>query len=469
MSVVGAEPVTARVVALVQGADAGTDDRWRDLGERAFVDTVGVLLAGARDPAVAVVATTIDETGGPVRSLARGDPVSARSAALLDGTAAHALDYDDVDDAIIGHPSAVLVPALLAAGQLHDASGEDLLAGFRVGIETGRTLAAALGIRGHYELGWHSTGTIGTVTAAAAVARVAGLDDGALRRALGVAGSLAAGSRQNFGTMTKPLHAGAAASNGLLAARLGAGGFTAAPDQLDGPMGFRALHAVPGAVAAGYTPTPRGAEPAGLNVKLYPCCYYVHSAAEAAIGLASELDPADVEGVRVVVQPGGLAPLIHHRPVDGTQAKFSMEYVVAACLTDGALTFASFSAQNVARQDVRGLLQRVEVAEAGSAPVGPAGEGPFAVVAVRLRDGRETSARVDQPAAHASRPATEDQLRAKFEDCVRDADPDAAARVRATLRNLRDRPSVREVVAEVIALGADEGHGPRFENVEGDA
>ena len=171
-----ADAVTARIVSLVRGADAATSDAWRDLAERAFADTVGVLLAGAPDPAVAVVAGTVDETDGPVRSLATGAAMSARSAALVDGTAAHALDYDDVDDGIIGHPSAVLVPALFAAGQLYDASGEDLVGAFRVGIEAGRTLAAALGIRGHYELGWHATGTIGTVTAAAAAARVAGLD-----------------------------------------------------------------------------------------------------------------------------------------------------------------------------------------------------------------------------------------------------------------------------------------------------
>lgn len=477
------DTVTERLVSLIGGAHSATGDRWRDLGERAFADTVGVLLAGASDPAVTVVAGTVDETDGPVRALATGAPMSARSAALLDGTAAHALDYDDVDDAIIGHPSAVLVPALLAAGQLYDASGEALLGGFRVGIEAGRTLAAALGIRGHYELGWHSTGTIGTVTAAAAVARVAGLGDDAVRRALGVAGSLAAGSRANFGTMTKPLHAGAAASNGLLAVRLAAGGFTADPDQLDGPMGFRALHADPAAAPAAHTPTADGAQPPGLNVKLYPCCYYVHSAAEATIGIAAGLDPADVEGVRVVVQRGGLAPLIHHRPSDGTQAKFSMEYVAAACLTDRALTFASFSDEQVARPDVQALLRRVEVAEADTAPVGPAGPGPFAVVTARLRDGREVSARVDLPAAHATRPVTEAQLRAKFEDCVRGTagDPDAAARTYATLRRLRDRPSVREVVADVLdcnptvttrgrtALAHLRGHGPRFENAKDDA
>ena len=254
--------------------------------------------------------------------------------------------------------------------------------------------------------------------------------------------------------MTKPLHAGAAASNGVLAVRLAAGGFTADPDQLDAPMGFRALHADPAATGLTYTRGTGRRRTARPQRKLYPCCYYVHSAAEAAIGLAGELDPADVEGVRVVVQPGGLAPLIHHRPFDGTRAKFSMEYVVAACLADRGLTFASFSQERVDRPDVQALLRRVETAEADVPPGGSADgpAGPFALVTVRVRDGHEVSARVGHPAAHATRPVTEEQLRAKFDDCVRDADPRDAARAYDTLRHLRARASVREAVADVTRL-----------------
>jgi 2-methylcitrate dehydratase PrpD len=452
--------VTPLLLSLIAGG--GLNDHWRDLGERAFVDTIGVLIAGASDPAVAAVSATVDETAGPVRAVATGASMSARSAALLDGTAAHALDYDDVDDALIAHPSAVLVPALLAAGQLHDSTGEELLEAYRVGIEAGRSVAAALGITGHYELGWHSTGTIGTISAACALARLAHLGPDQAGHALGVAGSLAAGSRQNFGTMTKPLHAGAAAANGLLAVRLAAAGLTSDPGQLDGPLGFLALHSPahpdigPGLLDAAVP----GAGPDGLNVKLYPCCYYVHAAAEAAIELGRKLsDPAAVAGVEVVVQPGGLAPLIHHRPVDGTQAKFSMEYVVAACLLDHELTLGSFQTSRVQRPDAQELLRLVEPTtanEAGSEP----GDA-YAEVTVRTRDGRRVQSRIGRPAGHASRPLTESQLRDKFDDCARGLGRPRADKAYEALRSLRRQPSTAMVVDAVVPRRVrDEDRGP---------
>ena len=435
--------LTASLTDLV-AAPGGLTDTWRDLGERAFADTVGVLVAGASDPAVPALAAALDETGGPSRSVATGASCSTRSAALLDGAAAHALDYDDVDDATIGHPSAVLIAALLAAGGRDDVDGAALLDAFRVGIEAGRTVAAAMDVRAHYERGWHTTGTIGALAATAALARLAGLGEEATRRALGVAGSLAAGSRQNFGTETKPLHAGVAASTGVLAVRLAAGGFTADPDQLDGPLGYLALHATRPAPAV---PT-RSGEPSGLNVKLYPCCYYLHSAAEAAIELGHKIDDlASVTRVEAVVQPGGLAPLIHHRPVDATQAKFSLEYSTAACLTDRALTFASFTQEAVDRTPVRELMARVEVREDPVPPVGPLTEGPFAVVVVHTPDTSLTT-RVDHAEGHATRPVSWRRLREKFDDCV----PGPADRAWDGLRHLRAVTSVRALVDELAEV-----------------
>jgi len=450
--------VTPRLVSLVCDP-GGLNDEWRDLAERAFADTVGVLLAGATEPAVAVLAGTIDEFGGPVRAVATGAAMSARSAALLDGTAAHALDYDDVDDALIAHPSAVLVPALLAAGQAPDVTGEDLLDAFRVGLEAARALAAALGITEHYVLGWHSTGTIGTIAAAAAAARLARLGTDATGHALGIAGSLAAGSRQNFGTMTKPLHAGAAAANGLLAARLAAAGFTADPDQLDGPLGFRTLHAPTHDTDTAPPSEPAPAGPPGLNVKLFPCCYATHSAAEAALDLAREIsDPAEVTAVEVVVPPGGLAPLVHHRPVDGAQAKFCMEYVVAVCLLDRSLTLASFEDDRVRRADVQSLIRLVEVSTTDTASTGSVPDvGSFAVVTVFTVDGRRLSSRVDRPVGHASRPLSEVQLKSKFLDCVRGAPVTEAERAYDALRGLRRQGSIARLVENLGPLSTARG------------
>jgi len=264
---------------------------------------------------------------------------------------------------------------------------------------------------------------------------------------------MAGGSRQNFGTMTKPLHAGLAAESGVLAAQLARRGYTADPDQLEGPMGFLALYrgASP---PAGTAASPSGAEPAGLNVKLHPSCYCTHAAIDAALELGASLPPAtEVIGIDVVVPPGTLAPLIHHRPTDGTQAKFSLEYTVAAALLDGAVTLASFDDARARKEDVQEVLRDVRIATAETPPAGPpAWDGPFAaVVTVWTADGTSATARVDQPAGHAARPVSEDQLRAKFADCLASVGLDAFEEPYETLRNLRHQDSVRHVL-DVISV-----------------
>ncbi|MDV6212750.1 MmgE/PrpD family protein [Rhodococcus erythropolis] len=425
---------------------------WAQLAGREFADTVAVLIAGSAEPVVASVAATIDETGGSARSLATGAAMSGRSAALLDGTAAHALDYDDVDEAVIAHPSAVLVPALLTAGVARDVSGADLATAYRVGVRVDRLLAAAIGIRDHYDAGWHSTSTIGTIGTAAAIASLWDLPSEQCRHAIGIAGSLAAGSRQNFGTMTKPLHAGIAASNGLLAAQLASRGLTSDTDVIDGHLGFLRLH---GADAPLVDLSTISTDHPALNVKLFPCCYYAHRAAEAALESSTGTAIADIVGVEVVVQPGGLAPLIHHRPQDGVQAKFSMEYVVAAALIDRRIERSTFEDDRVRLSDVQRLLERVSLRESPTPPVGPVHPGEaFAVVTVRRGDGTSTVVRVDRPVGHALRPLTDEQLRHKFDDCTASADPEATHEAYQALRELVLQTSTRTLVEKIGRMSA---------------
>ena len=456
--------LTARLAGLVAAEDRPMSDAWRDLGERAFVDTVAVLLAGRDTPAVAALIGTVPAvaSGGPSRCLTIGRPMAARSAALIDGTSAHALDYDDVDDALLAHPSAVLVPAILAEGEACGASGDDLLDSYRRGLETCRAVAAAIGIEGHYHAGWHSTSTIGTIGAAAAVARLLRLPAEAVRHCFGLAATMAAGSRQNFGTMAKPLHAGLAAERGILAAELAARGFTADPDQLEGPMGFLALY------GGGTSPRvsealPIDADPDGLNVKLYPCCYATHAAIDASLELAATR-PAGTEiiAVEVVVPPGGLAPLIHHRPTDGLQAKFSLEYAVAAALLDGGVTLASFDDARVRADDVQKLLRDVQLASAATPPSGPpAWSDAFAaVVTVSTSDGASATGRVDRPAGHATRPVTDERLRVKFADCLAGAGIEGSDVRYETLRNLRHQLSAGHVLDVLVGLSGTERGRP---------
>ena len=454
--------LTAGLAAMITG-DEPASEAWLDLAERAFVDTVAVLFAGRNEPAVTALADTVlaEESGGPARSVAVGRAMPVGAAALLDATAAHALDYDDVDDALLGHPSAVLVPTVLALAGAAGASGDEMLDAYRRGLETARALAAAVGIEGHYEAGWHSTSTIGTLAAAASAARLLRLTRLATRHALGMAASMAGGSRQNFGTMTKPLHAGLAAERGILAARLAARGFTADADQLDGPMGFLALYGADGVATAARAGTGvvraegEAGEPCGLNIKLHPCCYATHAAVDAALELRPTVGDVDAfDSIDVVARSGGLAPLIHHRPIDGLQAKFSLEYTVAAALIDGAVTLASFEDARARLPDVQRLLERVRITAADTAPTGAsAWASPFpAVVTVHLAGGGSATARVDHPAGHATRPVTDEQLRAKFTDCLASAGvaPVVVAEAHDTLRYLRHQPAAKTVL-DVLA------------------
>jgi 2-methylcitrate dehydratase PrpD len=452
-----ASGLTGRLIELVTDTGQHPSAEVTDLVERAVVDTVAVSLAARDDEGVRAGFEALAE---PVRDgcstvLLTGERTSAAQAALLGGLAAHALDYDDVDDILLGHPSAVLVPALLACAEEIDASGPDLVDAFWVGLRAGRIVSTVVGIGPHYSAGWHSTSSLGSIAAAAAVARLRALSERETANALGIAGSLAAGSRQNFGTMTKPLHAGWAAEIGIRATRLASTGFTADSHQLEGPLGFLALHggsSLDPAQHDSILDAAHGLELPAVNLKLYPCCYYTHSGAEAALRLAQDgLRAQDCERLVVSVQKGGLAPLIHHRPRTGLEAKFSMEYVVAVALLDGEIVLRSFSDEQVARQEPQALLRRVEVHEVPTPPVGGPAEDAFTVIEAHTSAG-VVSSRVDRALGHATRPVPDSRLRDKWADCLSTwsgSDVDGAFEL---LRGIGRAPSLREVAARLTEL-----------------
>jgi 2-methylcitrate dehydratase PrpD len=376
---------------------------------------------------------------------------------LLNGTAAHTLDFDDVDDMLIGHPSTVLVPAVLAVAEQTGASGALAAEAYWRGLTVMRSLAAGLGVGSHYARGWHSTSTLGVIGAAAAGGVLLRLDVEQAGHALAIAVSRAAGSRHNFGSMTKPLHAGLAAADGVFAAALARGGFTAGYELFDGPYGFLSLYN--GGTALSPADRLAASErvldalqnpgPAALNVKLFACCYATHAAADAALDLVHDgLTAADVADIRVAVPPGGLQPLINASPRTGLEAKFSMAHVVACCVVDGRLGLGAFTDLAVARPTVRDLSARVTAAETLSAR---SSDGLVfqAEVTVSTRSGQTIVKRCDAPRGHVERPADAAAVLAKFEDCVAfggvSTPPDLARRLLDLHRLAR--------VADVFALG----------------
>src|SRR5207248_225473 len=208
MAIATSTSVTEAVAKFAAGEPfANASDELYTRATRAFIDTIGVAIAGRQESPFTILAKTVPPTPGQATVLPTRVRTTAAQAAFLNGTAGHALDYDDVADEMKGHPSVVLVSALLALAEARRASGRELLEAFAVGLEVACAIAGALPVEKHYARGWHATATVGILGAAAGAGHLLRLSTEQMQNALGIAATMASGSRQNFGTMTKPLHA----------------------------------------------------------------------------------------------------------------------------------------------------------------------------------------------------------------------------------------------------------------------
>lgn len=418
----------------------------------ALLDTTGVILAGAPEPVTRIVASVVaEDRARPVADQLGGDlRTSAEGAALVNGTSGHALDYDDVNMSVRGHPSIAVLPAAFAAAQSAGASGRALLEAYIAGVEVMAKLGRAMG-GAHYRAGWHATSTLGTLGAAAAAGKLLGLDAQHLAHALAIAVSEASGCQQNFGTMTKPFHPGHAARCGVHAVRLAARGMTADPTAIEGPLGFFAIFSFGAAQLDGLAESlgrPFEFVSAGLSVKKYPCCFATHRAADGVLAMVEEYDirPEDVEAVTVTVPAGGRQPLIHDRPRTGLEGKFSMPYVMAAAILDRRLVLDTFTDPAVLRPEAQALLTRVTTVEdpAMADAWNPTAQG-HVMVTVRV-GGREQTRRIEHPRGSREVPLRHDELVDKFRDCAQRAlAPETVERALGLLESV-------EAVADVNAL-----------------
>jgi 2-methylcitrate dehydratase PrpD len=440
-----------------------------DAAERAIVDTVACITAGAADAAVTRVRKGLGNWGEGGRASAVGcnAPIDAPWAALINGTAAHALDYDDVLDPAASHLSAVLVPALLALGEEEGSRGHDLIDAYIVGAEVQQCLAEAVNMT-HYTRGWHTTLTLGAPSAAAAAARMLGADREAMVHAISLATSMAAGFKRQFGTNAKPFHAGLAAKSGLLAAKMALAGLTADTAPLEGARGFGDLLA--GAGARGFdaaildrlSATPAVVRP-GLWLKRYPCCASTHRAVDAVLDLmrAHDLNADSVASVETRVSAAAVGNLMYRVPVDEMQARFSMHYCVAAAAIDRDLTLETFRASSISRPDILAWLGRVSMVSDPDQPADmPSTTKSWATVVVRTVDGRSFESRVVDPRGYPDRPLSEEELQRKFLDCAQgQADP--VLSTYATWRRAGLSESVRALCMSLRAVGAVPHHEAR--------
>jgi len=433
-------------------------------GKRSLLDGLGLAVAGSVTQTAAIPGDLIQSYGEltpEATTLGSGTRLPARFAAFMNGLAIHAHDYDDTQLAVrpdrvyglLTHPTAPVLPASLALVERAGGSGAQLLLGYLIGVEVATKLAEAIDPR-HYDTGFHATGTLGTIGSAAGAARMLDLGEHETRIALGLAATQASGLRENFGTMTKPLHAGRAAENAVFAVELAAGGFTAATDVLEAKRGFF------NAAGGGYDSTaiheqlgrPWTFESPGVSIKPHPSGSLTHPGMGALLDLilAEDVRPEQVEHVTVGTNRHMPNALIHHRPDTELEAKFSMEFCAAILLLERRAGLAQFTDEVVRRDDVRRMIERVDF---GVAPEAEAAgyNNMTTIITIDLTDGRRLETRAAFGKGSPQNPMTDDELIEKFADCLAWGGITADARgIAERVLALEDETSVPGLVASLV-------------------
>lgn len=424
----------------------------------AILDTIGVTLGGVGEEAAShVAAVCLDPAGGGASTVLGTQLRASRlDATMLNALAAHALDYDDVCDVMGGHPSAPLVAPLLALAQEQPASGSAFVTAYIAGFETEVRLARAVHPV-HYDKGWHPTATLGTFGAAAAASHLLRLSATQTASALGIAASLAAGIKANFGTMTKSLQVGRCARNGLEAALLAQRGFTANIGALEARQGYFNVSTGTGQhdasrVLAGWGSPFEILDP-GVGLKPYPCCGSTHAIIRLMLELRREHDlrADDVRSIRVRIHPRRLGHIFNPAPNTGLAAKYSLQYVAARALLSGAVLIRHFENEAWIEPAASRLLS-LTTAE----PDPDMRNDTGAEVAVTLADGR-TLVKREESTIHFTRgpggtPIGLPEIRAKFAECATRALPEPQAmRAFDHLAELPRIADLRPVVAQLAA------------------
>jgi 2-methylcitrate dehydratase PrpD len=427
---------------------------WARVG---ILDTVGVTLAGAREDAPRLAGRALDLNEGPALVFGERRRVGPLDAALINGTASHALDFDDCNNTLGGHPSVPVLSALFPLAEQLDSSGRDFVTAYVAGFEVETKIGLAVNFH-HYTKGWHPTATLGTFGAAAACARLMGLDAEGVATALALAASFASGIKANFGTMTKPLHVGHCARSGLYAARLAQQGFTAnSATVFEHKQGFLDVFNGPGTydVERGLSAwaSPLDIVEPGIAIKQYPCCGSTHPALDAMLDLVRRHRPdADqVERVDAWIHARRLAHTNRPRPNSPLDAKFSLQYVLARALLDGRVGVDDFEEASYRQPQVLDLLPRINVAAYNETGAGnfPADNHFGGRVCITLRDGTVLTAQVDQPLGRTSANALPHALlRNKFTLCAAAVlKPDAIPAIADAIERFQNLPRIGELTA----------------------
>ena len=427
--------------------------------KKAILDTLGVALAGSREPGGTAVTALVKKLGGKRVAGVIGGKIRTSSllAALANGTIAHVLDYDDVNEPHQGHPSTVLMPVVLGLGEELRLPGREVIEAYILGAEVWARVCHAMP-----ELslkGWHPTAVFGTIGAAAAAAKLLRLSVEQTVMALGLAGSEAAGLVQNFGTMTKPFHAGNAARSGIMAALLAKEGFTSAKDAMEGDIGFSAAFyggsTVDESKMVENLDAPFAMISQGISVKRYPSCSSTHESLDAVMHLIDlyDIKPEEVEAVDCQVSPLTYKILFYDDPATRLEAKFSMQFAMAVALIDRKFGLAQFTNEKVNEPATKDLMKRVTCRVYPDWAEGKDTKARPQVVIVKLKNGKEYSHAVDVPRGHARLPLTEEELLAKYRECakvvLKDNEAERCIELVWKLEKLKDVKELMDIVVGI--------------------
>jgi 2-methylcitrate dehydratase PrpD len=463
--------IAQRLAGKICGFDAGgIGGKALSNARTCILDTIGVTLAGLPERCTQILLETpgVADAPGPALIFGTDGRTSALDAALVNGTASHALDYDDFSGVLGGHQSVPLVPLLFALGEERGASGADLVAAYVVGVETEIRLARAVNFH-HYDKGWHPTATLGIFGAVAAAARLMRLDEARTATALAIAASLASGIKANFGTMTKPLHIGQCGRNALFAALIAERGFDANAAAFEHHQGFLDVFNGPGTydverMFEGWGEALEIADPS-IGLKQFPCCGSTHPAITMALDIACEgnIGADAIEAIEILPHGRRLRHTNTPDPRTPLEAKFSVQYVVARALADQAVRLAHFEPAAVMEPRIRALLAITQARpHPDMADDAPAQWGAEVIVA--MKDGRRLARRVDEMVGRGGdNPMSSDELWEKFSDCAELALPrEQIMPLFERLETLDKAASVADVtrLLEVKRLHATPPSGP---------
>lgn len=425
----------------------------------AITDTIGVALAGmdheAMDMLKAVVLPTA--TAGAATILGSDLRLNALDAALLNGTAAHMLDYDDSNSQLLGHPSVAVLPALLAlAEERGDVSGKEFVRAYIVGFETAARLGTGVG-RYQYTHGWHPTATIGVFGAIAACSVIAGLDTERAAMAIGLGAHMAAGVKSNFGSMTKPFGVGHAARNALMAVKLAQAGFTSGVEALEHHHGYlNVFNRGPENYDFDKVLQDWGAPYCildwGIKQKRFPCCYACLAPIDGMLDIRDRQGARadEVEAIHVAVHPIRFPHINVPDPATPLAAKFSVHFCVAKALANGRLTIEDFEAGGLDQPGIAELMRRVSFGTYEHDNIAGA------EVSVALKDGRTLRSSIDAAwGATPRNPLSAELIRDKFMNCsTRVLDERAATRLYEALIRIDEATEIGAVFELARSAGA---------------